>query len=163
MTVNDLVESASPISAYVTLTKTAWILSGAALVLCLAAGIFARKNRKRTVTLTAAGSAITLAAVLTTGLFVISDLRQREEAAIAANAQTLKTWAEPAYGIDISDKSAEFVMSIRGTAWEKHGLIFEADTADGPVYAELHENADGSFRITHDNSELERTNTDDHQ
>lgn len=155
MTVTELAEYISPISAYVTLTKAAWILFGVALVLCLIVGAFARRDRKRALTLTVAGSSITLAAVLMAGLFVIGDLRQQEEAAIAANAQTLKAWAEPAYGIDISDESAEFVMSIRGTAWEKDGLIFEAETADGTVYAELRENPDGSFRITYDKTELE--------
>lgn len=155
MTTSDLIEYSSPILAYANLTKTAWVLFGVAHVLCLIVGAFARRDRKRALTLTVAGSSITLAAVLMAGLFIIGDLRQQEEAAIVSNAQTLKSWAEPAYGIDISDESAEFVMSIRGTAWEKYGLIFEAETADGTVYAELRENPDGSFLITYDKTELE--------
>lgn len=87
---------------------------------------------------------------------------------MSSNARTLQAWAEADYGFTVGDQEALRVMALWGEGLadpeeDASGLIFEADTADGPVYAELHENADGSFSIIHDKTELERANTNDHQ
>ncbi|MGK3708680.1 hypothetical protein [Arthrobacter sp. IK3] len=81
--------------------------------------------------------------------------KQTEMAAADAktvNAKVLKTWAEPAYGITVTDEQAEQVMAAwasnearRGRAYAEQ--LFWAETPDGKVRMELAETDNGSFEL----------------
>lgn len=159
MTVNDLIEYSSSTSVWFNYMLTA-IAIGVAGIVTVALIAYYKKANIRGVLTWAGAVAVTLfMTTLVSGLFVSFDLREKEEEAVAANAQTFKEWAEPTYGITISDKDAERVMGSVGSGWTmwvnaSAGLSFDAESADGTVELELKEKADGSFSLVQTGAEL---------
>ena len=152
MTINDLQQSASATGVTMTffivmmIIVMAWIIFMAYFP---RSGRDARRTKKILV-----GSGVAVAILTVGGLItmanVTGDLREKEEAATAANARTLQGWAEQEYGITISDDTASKVMD-----WWGSGRTFEAETADGAVELKLKATDDGSFRLVQTGNILE--------
>lgn len=86
------------------------------------------------------------------GLWITGETRAEAADAQTANAEVLKEWAEPEYGITISDEQAEMAMGAWGS--NRAGglapmleLTFTAEAPEGTVRLELVEKDNGSFEL----------------
>lgn len=117
-------------------------------------------------------AAITVAASVTLALTctvmianVITAHSDRESVAEAEslNAGVLKSWAEPEYGIAISDDQAARAMGIWAASQQGYipsgEAVFEAETPGGPIELRLEEKENGSFRLVQTAYELKPAGT----
>lgn len=155
MTINDLIEY-DPVSNPMLLMKLMAVLFGiSALGFTVAIRAGYRKGGVRPMIIPMAATFVLLAVAGIATEVVLGPGKEKEEAAIAGNAKTFQSWVESSYGFDVSDDAAGRVMENWGSAWTTgRDLTFETSGEDS-IVLELHENADGSFSLVHDKTELE--------